>query len=54
MLSGSHEEPRMPRKNYPDIEPIPDTPENIARTIFQAPPKKEWRFEKKLEEDDES
>ena len=44
----------MPRRNYPDIELMPDTPEHIARAIFQAPPKKDWRFEKKRDEDDES
>ena len=26
------------------IEPIPDTPENIARAIMSGPPKKEWRY----------
>ena len=25
-------------------EPIPDTPENIARACMQAPPKKNWDF----------
>ena len=34
------------RKPYPDIEPIPDTPENIAKAIMQGPPKEEWDFEK--------
>ena len=34
------------KKRYPDIEPIPDTPENIARSIMQEPPKKEWDFQK--------
>ena len=30
---------------YDDLpEPIPDTPENIARACMQGPPKKEWRF----------
>ena len=24
--------------------PIPDTPENIAKAIMQAPPKRKWRF----------
>ena len=36
-------------KNYADIEPIPDTPENIARAIMQGPPKAEWDFEKTTE-----
>ena len=25
-------------------EPIPDTPENIAKAIMQGPPKKKWRY----------
>ena len=25
-------------------EPIPDTPENIARAIMRNPPKKEWQY----------
>ena len=25
-------------------EPIPDTPENVARACMQGPPKKEWRY----------
>ena len=29
-------------------EPTPDTPENIARTIMQGPPKAEWDFEQEL------
>jgi hypothetical protein len=30
---------------YPLPEPIPDSPENIARAVFATPPKKpeEWR-----------
>jgi len=36
-------------KRYPDVEPIPDTPENIARSIMQGPPKEEWDFEKARE-----
>ena len=28
-------------------EPIPDTPENVARAAMQGPPKKEWRYLKK-------
>ena len=27
-------------------EPIPDTPENIARAIMRGPPKKEWNYVK--------
>ena len=29
---------------HPMPEPIPDTPENVARAIMQNPPKKEWRY----------
>ena len=31
---------------YPMPEPIPDTPENIARAILNTPPKKkrDWRY----------
>ena len=25
-------------------EPIPDTPENVARAIMQGPPKKKWDY----------
>ena len=25
-------------------EPIPDTPENVARAAMQGPPKREWRY----------
>ena len=25
-------------------EPIPDTPENIAKAIMRNPPKKNWRY----------
>ena len=24
--------------------PIPDTPENVTRTIMQGPPKKQWDY----------
>jgi hypothetical protein len=34
------------KTSYPDIEPIPDAPENIARAIMRRPPKAEWDFEK--------
>ena len=33
-------------KRCTDIEPIPDTPENIAKAIMRGPPKEEWDFEK--------
>ena len=46
----------MRKERYPDIEPIPDTPENIARAISLGPPKREWRFDeaRKLARDQES
>ena len=40
----------MAKQSYPDIEPIPDTPENIARMIMKGPPKEEWEFKKAPEE----
>ena len=33
---------RPVKKHMP--EPIPDTPENIARSIMQGPPKKDWDY----------
>ena len=33
---------RPVKKHMP--EPIPYTPENIARAIMQGPPKKEWDY----------
>ncbi len=33
-------------------EPIPDTPENIARAIMRGPPKKEWDYMKAAEAQD--
>ncbi len=32
-------------------EPIPDTPENIARAIMAGPPKKDWDYLKKSKGD---
>ena len=29
---------------YPLPDPIPNTPENILKTVFAGPPKKEWRY----------
>ena len=40
----------MAKRPYPDIDPIPDTPENIARMIMKEPPKEEWEFKKVPEE----
>lgn len=28
-------------------EPIPATPEEVARVLMEGPPKKEWRYLKK-------
>lgn len=33
-----------PERRETDIEPIPDTMENVARAIMRGPPKKTWRF----------
>lgn len=35
------------KSRYPDIEPIPDSPENIARAISMGPPKERWDFEER-------
>lgn len=39
-------EQRENQNEYPMPEPIPDTPENIARALLTTPPKKEeeWRY----------
>lgn len=43
------QQPPTPKKRgRPDVlvmpDPIPDTPENIARACMQGPPKKDWDF----------
>ena len=42
------DKPKRPRGrppvDRPMPEPIPDTPENIARAIMQGPPKKDWDY----------
>ena len=46
------DKPKRPRGRpveKPMPEPIPDTPENIARACMQGPPKKEWDFLKDKE-----
>ena len=49
------ERKRKKKKNTTEVsayqmpEPIPDTPENVARAIMQGPPKKEWRYLKNKE-----
>lgn len=37
--------PRTPRREL--AEPIPDSLENIAAAVMQAPAKKNWRYERK-------
>ncbi len=32
------------------VQPIPDTPENVARLIMQGPPKKDWDYLKRLKD----
>jgi len=34
------------RKPLPPADPIPDTPENVAAAILQAPPKRKWRYDR--------
>lgn len=34
------------RKPLPPTKRITDTPENVAKAIFQGPPKRKWRYEK--------
>ena len=34
---------------YPLPEPIDATPEQVARVVLQAKPKKHWRFEEEAE-----
>ena len=45
----SRKEPKPPRgrPSRPMPEPIPATPEEVARVLMQGPPKKEWRYQKK-------
>ncbi len=47
----SEKRPRGRPVEYPYPDPIPDTPENIAKAILATPPKKpkEWRFVQKRE-----
>ena len=41
---------RPVQKTMPEL--IPDTPENIARAIMSGPPKKDWDYLKKSEDDE--
>ncbi len=47
------EKPKRGRPPRPMPEPIPDTPENVMRSILNTPPKKkgEWKYEKEGEDD---
>ena len=39
--------PKHPRGRpvkYPMPDPISDTPDNVLKTVFAGPPKKEWRY----------
>lgn len=40
--------PKKRGRGRPEVlvmpDPIPDTPENIARACMQGPPKKDWDF----------
>lgn len=35
---------------FPLPDPIPDTPENLARIIANTPPPEEWEYMKRREE----
>jgi len=45
----SRKQPKPARGRPPRSmpEPIPATPEEVARVLMQGPPKKEWRYLKK-------
>ena len=49
-MSGNKEKPRG-RPPLPMPEPIPDTPENIARAIMRRPPKRDWDYLKRASRD---
>ena len=40
------------KRRYGDVEPIPDTPENVARALARTRPKRRWRFEDREDEHD--
>ncbi|MCY4354830.1 MAG: hypothetical protein OXC09_08640 [Truepera sp.] len=43
---------RKPRKSkYDELIKIDASPEAVARSLFNGPPKKEWEFMKKKAED---
>ena len=41
--------PRGRPVKYTMPEPIPDTPENVARAIMRGPPKKGWRYQRAVQ-----
>ena len=41
------------RPASPMPEPIPDTPENVARAIMRGPPKKRWNYLKQRRKTDD-
>lgn len=42
------QKPKRGRPPLPMPEPIPDTPENIARAIMRRPPKRDWDYLKRF------
>ena len=44
MTDGKNKGGRPPK---PMPDPIPDTPENVARAIMRGPAKAHWRFEQR-------
>ena len=43
MTGASPKKPKPTQKKKGRIH-IPDTPENVAKSIMRKPPKKDWRF----------
>ena len=50
MNEDKKDEPESRAKPMP--EPIPDTPENVAKAIMQRPPKKVWDYLKRKDDND--
>ena len=46
-MSDAKKKPRGRPVEHKLPDPIPDTPENIAKACMQGSPKKEWRYLKK-------
>ena len=52
-MSDDQEQPKRPRGRPPTRrlpEPIPDSPENVARAIMAGPPKAEWDYLRREDE----